>query len=206
MTRHRSPFACLHPSNALTYVSLFAALGAIAAAARGSTAGAGALISAAAISDTFDGRFARAFRRDDELEAFGVQLDSLSDAIAFGVAPVTCTVLLAPPNGSAVVQMLWWVGALLFCASAITRLAYYNLSCGGRSGFIGMPVPVAALVWSSVLLTTPSPATMAGLLAACGAAMIAPIPIPRPAGTALAGFVLWPVALIAAHVARLLST
>ena len=62
----RAAIQDVHPSNLLTYTSLAAAVGAMAAAggARG-TAPAGALLAIAALADTFDGRFARCFTRSD---------------------------------------------------------------------------------------------------------------------------------------------
>ena len=82
-----SPLGAFHRANALTYVSLMTSIGAIAEAFHGSASAAGALIAAAVIADTFDGRFARLFQRSNGERALGVQLDSLSDAIAFGIAP-----------------------------------------------------------------------------------------------------------------------
>jgi CDP-diacylglycerol--serine O-phosphatidyltransferase len=198
-----SPARCLHHSNLFTYLSLLAALGAIAAASRGSAAGAGILVALAALADTFDGKFARLFARDREMAAFGGQLDSLSDAIAFGMAPAICAFLLSPPNHGTLTEVFWWAAAFAFAASAITRLGYYNIASDRTAGFIGLPVPAAALIWSSVLLTTPSPATVAVMFTATATAMIAPLPVPRPVGTGLAAFAMWPILVIGAHVTRL---
>ena len=198
-----SPARCLHHSNLLTYLSLAAAIAGIAGAARGSAAAAGGLIALAALADTFDGKFARLFARDGEMSAFGRELDSLSDAIAFGVAPAVCGLLLTPPDSRTVGELVWWAAAFAFAASAITRLGFYNVVSERAEGFIGVPVPAAALIWSSVLLTTPSAGTMALVFATTAAAMIAPLRIPRPAGAGLAAFVLWPAMVIGAHLARM---
>lgn len=198
-----SPASCLHPANLLTYLSLLAAIAAIAAASHGSSAGAGALVALAALADTFDGRFARHFARDREMAAFGGQLDSLSDAIAFGIAPAVCALLVAPPNRGTLTEIFWWAAAFAFAASAITRLGYYNVASERTKGFIGLPVPAAALIWSSVLLATPSAVTTAVLFTTTAVAMIVPLPLPRPVGTGLAAFALWPLVVIGTHVARL---
>jgi hypothetical protein len=58
---------------------------------------------------------------------------------------------------------------------------------------------VAALVWSTVLLTHPGAFTSVLVLAATAAAMVLPLRIPRPRGMALAIFVLWPVGIVLAH-------
>jgi CDP-diacylglycerol---serine O-phosphatidyltransferase len=159
---------------------------------------AGALIATSVIADTFDGRFARLFARSREECEFGAQLDSLSDAIAFGVAPALCMTLLGD-RGSTAVQLLWWFAVAVFAACAITRLAFYNVA-RETSGFVGLPAPIAALVWSSVLLAHPGPAVSITVLLAIAAAMVVPLRIPRPQGATLAIFVMWPLAVLVAHV------
>ena len=72
-----SPAWSFHRSNLLTYVSLAAGIGSVAAALQHSAAGAGAFLALAALPDTFDGRFARLFARSRELQALGAELDSL---------------------------------------------------------------------------------------------------------------------------------
>lgn len=198
-----SPARCLHPSNALTYVSLFAAIGAVAAATHGSTAGAGALIAIAVIGDTFDGRFARLFRRTDTHRAFGPLLDSLSDAIAFGLAPACCMAALMPPAPSPFVEIAWWLAVCCYAACSITRLAFYHLPATSETTFVGVPAPVAALLWSSAMLLQPGWTVAASMFAAIGLAMIAPLRIRRPARVGMAVFVSWPLVVIAAHLASL---
>lgn len=193
-----SPLGAFHLANALTYVSLLSAFIALASAFRGNAGAAGAFMALSVIADTFDGRFARLFQRTDEERALGVQLDSLSDAIAFGAAPCVCLALLSPGAGAGV-ELAWWTASFVYGAAAITRLAFYNLTQDTTSGFIGLPVPVAALVASSVLLLHPGPVVSAAAMLAAAAAMVLPLRIPRPAGYGLMAFVLWPVTLIALH-------
>src|SRR5688572_13018147 len=76
-----SPLHAFHLSNLLTYGSLLAGVGAIAAGVDDNRAAAGALIALSVILDTFDGRFAGMFVRTPAQRAIGGQLDSLSDAI-----------------------------------------------------------------------------------------------------------------------------
>ena len=193
-----SPAAAFHRANSLTYLSLLAGLMAIGTSLAGRSGAAGALIALAVIADTFDGRFARMFERSQEEREIGVQLDSLSDAIAFGVAPCICLAGLTP-GGPAGTQIVWWMASFVFAACAITRLAFYNVTHETAAGFIGLPVPVAALVAASVLLLAPSStaATVAMLLTS--AAMVMPLHVPRPTGYGLATFVLWPVTLVLLH-------
>ncbi len=199
MTRISSPLRAFHPANTLTYGSLLAGIAAIACAANGFDAAAGACIALSVAADTFDGRFARLFDRSSEELAVGVQLDSLSDAIAFGIAPAVCAALLSA-NGNAwtvTMQVAWWGSIAAYAACAITRLAFYNVTCGSRSGFIGLPVPVAALLWATVMLFAPGPGASIAVFATSAAAMVLPLPLPRPTGLGLAAFACWPLVVIA---------
>lgn len=199
----KSPAAVLHPSNLLTCVSLAAGLSSIAAALSGSIAAAGACLAAAALSDTFDGRFARRFARSPQLEAAGVELDSLVDAVSFGAAPVVAIAILAA-RGGGVAPWWWWVAAVGYVACAMARLAYYNVAhADDGAAFVGLPTPVAALVWSTLMLAGDGWGPMAFAATLLAAAMVAPLRIVRPARAGLGLFALWPVALIAAHLARL---
>ena len=196
-----SPLHCLHPSNALTYASLLAAVSALVFAADSRTGPAAALIASAVILDTFDGRFARLFRRSEMQRALGGQLDSLSDAIAFGIVPPVCVALAS----STPLHLAWGAAAFLFAAAAISRLAFYNVVHEDGTGFVGVPAPVAALIWTTAMLTSPGAATSAAVFIATAILMVMPISIPRPRGLALGAFVCWPVLIIAAHVARSMS-
>jgi len=194
-----SPLSCLHPANLLTYGSLLAGLGALAMAIQGRAGGAGGLVAISALADTFDGRFARRFRRNEAERAFGVQLDSLSDSAALGIAPPVCCALLLP---AASATWLWWIAGFVYSACAITRLGFYNLSHDEVAGFIGLPVPVAALLLSTSLLLGPPGAVSLIAILAAGPLMIAPLRLPRPTGAGLALFALWPLALIVGHLLR----
>ncbi len=197
-----SPASFIHISNALTYLSLLMGVGAIAAALSGSADAAGALIAAAAIADTFDGWFARRFTRSPELASMGVQLDSLADAVTFGIAPVVVAGVLFRPSGGTG-EWIWWGSAFVYAACALTRLGFYNVWQGEMSGFVGLPTPVAALFWSTLLLLNASPVALTVVALTTSIAMIAPLRIQRPTGFGLAVFVLWPVGLILVHALRL---
>ena len=198
----RAPVYDLHPSNLLTYASLLGGLGAIAAARGfGSVAVAGALLALAALADTFDGRFARRFTRNERQDHLGRELDSLVDGIVFGLAPVVVLEVL-PGRASGLSEMLWWAAAFFYVLAAVTRLSFYNVE-GDRAGFVGLPTPAAALIWSTCLLWPSPPWLVPALFVGVGAAMIWPVAIPRPRGAGLATFALWAVSLVTLHAARL---
>jgi phosphatidylserine synthase len=94
----------------------------------------------------------------------------------------------------------------------VTRLASFNVDAtisglgppkprSGEGGFIGIPVPLAALIWSTALLVQPSAAVTVGLLLATAAAMVLPLRVPRPTGAGLVLFTCWPVAVGICHLA-----
>jgi phosphatidylserine synthase len=198
-----APIHDLHRSNLLTYLALGLALAAVATAVNaGNFAAAGALLAAAAVADTFDGRFARCFARTDRQRAHGAQLDSLVDAIVFGLTPIVVLNALPGQRGG-VEEIAWWAVAFCYALATVTRLGFYNVELN-ESRFVGVPMPAIALIWSTCLLWPLSWRIVPIVSMACAIAMVAPVIIPRPRGAAFAGFALWGISLITVHVARLL--
>jgi CDP-diacylglycerol--serine O-phosphatidyltransferase len=198
-----SPHDAFDRRNTLTYLSALLGVLAMTAAVHRDVALAGIGIAAAVVADTFDGRFARLFESDARRRAIGVQLDSLADTIAFGIAPVFCSISLSGESGP-LLQAAVATGGIVYAACAITRLAFFNVGAleAPAADFIGLPVPVGALIWSTILLAHPSAAATVLAMAACSIAMVAPIRIPRPTGLRLALFTCWPLAIVAAHLVR----
>jgi CDP-diacylglycerol---serine O-phosphatidyltransferase len=125
--------------SAFTLGNLFLGFWAIVAASRGQYTTAGWLIVWAAIFDMLDGRIARFTRTGSE---FGEQLDSLVDAISFGVAPALIVYFLYFADGP------WsWTISFLYVSAAIIRLARFNVEQSGRakSAFHGLPSPTAGM-------------------------------------------------------------
>jgi CDP-diacylglycerol---serine O-phosphatidyltransferase len=131
------------------------------------------LIVAAMICDGFDGRVARMTRTQSEL---GIQLDSLADAISFGVAPA----FLLYHWGMA----QWgWIGfgvAIVYVCCAVMRLARFNVLANQeretKRYFLGLPTPLAAGTIVSVVLAhlafTESLSTGAGFSVAAMALLL----------------------------------
>ncbi len=123
--------------NGFTLGSLFFGIFAIVAASRGEHVRAGWYIVIAAFLDMFDGRIARATNTGSR---FGEELDSLVDAISFGVAPALM-MYFAELNRTG-----WdWIFVWLFVACAVMRLARFNVEQAGKSKvfFQGLPSPAA---------------------------------------------------------------
>lgn len=203
-----APYSFLSLPNLLTYVSIGAGGWALLHVAGPSDrALAGLCIGVSAIADAFDGRFARLFSRTDEEERFGGQIDSLSDAIAFGVVPPICLYRVAPAPGGAA-GWAWLAVGLFYSLCAITRLAYFNLSLDddeGKTGFVGVPTTLLGLCWALFLLVPVGPWPTAAALLLGGAAMVSSLRIGRPSLGVRAGMFLLAAAACVVHVARLLG-
>lgn len=102
----------------------------------------------AAICDAFDGVVARKGKNTKEQTTYGVELDSLSDAISFGVLPMLIVQNLSHPS------IYLYVISIFFCLAGIIRLAYFNmLSITGKSNgkeFIGLPITASAIILPAV--------------------------------------------------------
>lgn len=125
--------------SALTLSNLFAGLWAIVAASRGEFSLAAWLIVGAASADMLDGRVARATKTGSK---FGEELDSLVDAISFGVAPALIIYHLFLTEG------VWsWTASFIYVAAAVVRLARFNVEQAGhaKSSFHGLPSPTAGM-------------------------------------------------------------
>ncbi len=136
--------------NLLTSASLFSGFYALIAAIQGRFVPAAIAILVASVFDGMDGRVARLTGTTSK---FGVEYDSLSDLIAFGVAPA----VLAFMWGLSGFGRLGWLAAFLYVATTALRLARFNvLSHSGVSSkkyFLGLPCPsAAAMVATSVLI------------------------------------------------------
>jgi phosphatidylserine synthase len=95
--------------------------------------------------------------------------------------------------------LIWWMAASVYAVAAVTRLAFFNIE-GDQRAFVGVPTPAIALLWSSALLTVPSPPVVMAMFVAMAGLMVAPLVIPRPRAAALALFALWAAGLLLAHV------
>lgn len=125
--------------SAFTLGNLFLGIWAIVSAARGEFAFAGWLIVLAAIADMLDGRVARFTATGSE---FGEELDSLVDAISFGVAPALIIYFLF------LGQEGWgWLVSYSYVVAAIVPLARFNIEQAGRAKtmFHGLPSPTAGV-------------------------------------------------------------
>ena len=130
------------------------------------------------LCDAFDGKVARTKKDRTELQKkYGIQIDSLSDLVAFGVLPAcignamirVCPTIAEVPrfkgNGGdesfgLPITLLCFVVVMLYILAALIRLAWFNVTEeerqkteeGARKYYTGLPVTSAALIFPTVLL------------------------------------------------------
>lgn len=120
------------------------------------------LILAAAVFDVFDGLIARMLHVAGDM---GKQLDSLADAVTFGVAPalmVTYLMREVAPTAHYIVLF----SPILLAIASVYRLAKFNIDARQSDRFYGLPTPANALFWLSIVLTYASGSSASELIRA----------------------------------------
>lgn len=139
------------------------------------------------LCDMFDGAVASTKERNLKEKRFGIQIDSLSDLISFGVMPALFVFMICKKT------MISAAIGGFFVLAALIRLAYYNvneeerqnISDDKRTVFQGVPVTtVAVLLPMAFVLNSNShresimPYLI--LLAVCGIGFVSPIEVKKP--------------------------
>ena len=176
--RRGLPLRAIAP-NAVTALALCSGLTGIRFAIAGQWETAVAMVMIASVLDGVDGRIARMVRGESR---FGAELDSLSDAISFGVSPALILYLWSLRD----LPRVGWLIALVFAVFCALRLARFNAAIDvadqphKSAGFLtGSPSPVGAglallpmylwfwtglEIWRSPLIVGPWVALMAALM------------------------------------------
>ncbi|MBQ3356825.1 MAG: CDP-alcohol phosphatidyltransferase family protein [Oscillospiraceae bacterium] len=134
----------------LTYLSPLSAVGGMALAMTGHPIWATMCLLFCGLCDMFDGMVARTKKnRSDEEKAFGIQIDSLSDIVAFGALPAVIVMSLC--------RGCWYAYAVapLYVLAGLIRLGYYNVTeelrtkqtQEARKDYSGLPITSAALIF-----------------------------------------------------------
>ena len=105
------------------------------------------------LCDMFDGKVARTKKkRTKEEKSFGIQLDSLSDLVCFGVLPAVIGYQIGI-NRSYLVPLI-----IFYPLAGLIRLAYFNMLETLRDGdgpvkeYIGLPITSAALIFPFIFI------------------------------------------------------
>ena len=138
----------------LTYIGFLSGFAGILCALEGNAAWALNCLILAGICDVFDGKVASTKKdRTRSEKRFGIQIDSLSDLVCFGVLPAVIVYTLGRGWLRAVA-----CGAYVLCA--LIRLAWFNVDeearqdfdTGRRKVYLGLPVTSAAAVFPLLFL------------------------------------------------------
>ncbi len=133
--------------NLFTTASLFSGVYAVIASINENFFPAAVAIVVALVLDGLDGRMAR---MTNTTTRFGTEYDSLSDLVAFGVAPA----ILAYTWALFSYGKWGWITAFLYIACGALRLARFNVQVNiiDKRVFNGLPIPAAALVVASSVI------------------------------------------------------
>ena len=133
--------------NLFTTASLFCGFYSIIASLKEHFVPAAIIILVAVVFDGLDGRIARFTNTTSK---FGAEYDSLSDVIAFGVAPS----FLAYNWAMSFYGKWGWIAAFLFVLCGALSLARYNIQIGiiESKVFNGLPIPAAASVVATTVI------------------------------------------------------
>jgi CDP-diacylglycerol---serine O-phosphatidyltransferase len=125
--------------NGFTLFNLFCGIYAVVLASRGRFGTAAFFIVLGGVADSLDGRIARATGTGSR---FGEELDSLVDAISFGLAPALIMYFAALRTDGTD-----WIYVFIFASCAVIRLARFNVEQAGtkKTHFHGLPSPAAGM-------------------------------------------------------------
>lgn len=135
--------------NLFTSASLFSGFFSIVAAIQGRYETAAIAILVSCVFDALDGKIARFTHSTSD---FGIEYDSLSDLVAFGVAPAVLSFQWAlEPFGR-----LGWLACFMYLICGALRLARFNVQKSSVEDkyFKGLPIPAAASFIASMILFT----------------------------------------------------
>jgi CDP-diacylglycerol--serine O-phosphatidyltransferase len=139
--RPRRPRGVYLLPNLFTTAALFAGFYAVVGAIQGRFEAASVAIFVGMVLDGLDGRVARLTHTQSD---FGAEYDSLSDMVAFGVAPALVSYEWALHG----LGKVGWLAAFVYTAATALRLARFNTQVGvaDKRYFQGLPSPSAAAI------------------------------------------------------------
>ncbi len=139
----------------LTYLSLVSAVIGMVLSSRERFTAAVFCLLLSGVCDAFDGIVARSKKnRTQDEKAFGIQIDSLCDAVSFGVFPALLCYFLGM-DGLLGVAIL-----VLYCLCGVIRLAFFNVLEGKRQQkegganktYRGLPITSSSIILPVVYL------------------------------------------------------
>ena len=136
-------FQMLRLPDIVSILNLLFGIGSISAVHNGFFELALILLLLAAVADGADGYIARKFSGGE----LGVQMDSLADAVSFGVAP--CLIIYF---GFGEEGLLVLIFSFFYALCGVLRLARFNVVSSKKTGFEGLPITAGCVMLVSYLL------------------------------------------------------
>ncbi len=133
----------------LTYSSLVSAVLGMVFASRGMFTASIICLLISGICDAFDGMVARSKKnRTEDEKAFGIQIDSLCDAVSFGVSPALLCYHMGMDSTVSVVILA------AYCLCGVIRLAFFNVmemnrqktEGGCNKTYRGLPITSSSII------------------------------------------------------------
>ena len=172
----------------LTYIGMLSGFTGITFAMNGNVHAALICLMVAGFCDMFDGKIASTRERTRAEKRFGIQIDSLSDLICFGVLPAV--IVCSYCEGTRLSVLIGGFYALC----ALIRLAGFNVDeeerqseeTGARTGYLGMPVTMVSLLLPTLmgadkLAGLPSGKIAPAALVVFAVLFLAPVKLKKPA-------------------------
>ena len=132
----------------LTFIGLFCCVLGVSYSFEGNILISSILLVIAGVCDCFDGYVASLVKRTEIEKKYGVELDSLVDAICFGIYPI---IILMSLGYRRVLNILIYC-FYIFCG--ITRLGFFNIDSENKKYFKGLPITTISFILPIVLIFT----------------------------------------------------
>ncbi|CAM2008326.1 CDP-diacylglycerol--serine O-phosphatidyltransferase [Acanthopleuribacter pedis] len=152
--RRRRNVKIIFPSTITSFAMVFGFIS-IMLAANGDFVKASYMLMLSMVMDGLDGKVARMTNTASE---FGIQYDSLSDLIAFGLAPAFIYArFVVHAQG---IDRMYYLLPMMFMVCGAIRLARFNITASiyGKTHFTGLPIPAASfalILWPPLLNWAP---------------------------------------------------
>ena len=171
----------------LTYIGMLTGFAGIISTFEANVLGGIICLMFAGLCDMFDGAIAATRKRTNPEKCFGIEIDSLSDLICFGVLPASIVYNLNKNH-----THLALVVCALYLLCALIRLAYFNVdeqerqksSVTARELYYGMPVTLSALllpvIYSTINRLSLKPSIALTALFIMSVLFLLPFPLKKP--------------------------
>lgn len=181
----------------LTYLGMLSAFTGLSFVFQGNLHAALVCLMVSGVCDMFDGKVASTRVRTEREKRFGIQIDSLSDLVCFGVLPAAIVSRVCPENN------ICFCICGVYLLSALIRLAYFNVeeeerqngTSEARKAYLGLPVTMSALILPALFALgracrLPLQRLLPAALLLVSVAFLTPFPLKKPQAAGKIGMLL----------------